>query len=314
MALTEWDLVCVTGSAIDADGFADVQYDGEGDEPGSAGNQPPAVPPHELHQWLGLWAMPLDPATDAGGQIDASKACTMLKAIEGGKGHAWMCEDPRVIGDLVPAPAPGETVIHNCFGAYTRYRADGSIFHATTTTGGGKDGTAVYSCISPTGFVRTSPYGTERFGSFGPWTGYSLNVLGGARLTMGSAGGVVPGMSSYVRFQAHMFEINASVVAIGPEGSEPAPVTQVLPLTAALTQITTAATALTSATATLANAAAALVAATQAIPGATPAVAAAGAIVQSAIGQLSGAASQIATAAGAVEALPTTAGTASGIG
>jgi len=242
MALTDFDLVCVTGSSLDADGFPTLTHDAEGDEPGGA--QPPGAPPFEQHSWLGLWATPLDPVTDSGGQLDTSQSCTALKCMEGGKGHIWACEDPRVVSNLIPAPAPGETIVHNCFGAYSRYRADGSIFHATTTTGGGKDGTSIYSCVTPTGFVRASPFGTERFGSFGPWTGYSLNVLGGARMTLGSAGGVIPGMSSYVRFQSHMFEINASAIAIGPEGAPAAPVAKAMETVAVLGTLATALNAL----------------------------------------------------------------------
>jgi hypothetical protein len=309
----EFDIGNVTVTSLDADGFQETQYSADGDD--KAG-----VPSYETHHFFGSWGRPLDASTEpttpgqpATNQVDPQKSAQVLYAMEGGQGHSWAMEDPRIVAVLGNIPGSGE---HLTYGAnptagenydtmgvcFTRHDSIGQITQSTTTTGGANDGQSIYTRVGPTGFTRVSPYGIELFGSQGngAWIGYSLSVHGGARMTLGYAGGVLPGQGSYVRFQASMIELNAAAVKIGPAGAPAGSVTKVLPLTAALGQLTAAAQGLASGAIALATAAAA-------IPGATPAVAAAGALIQSASSALSAAASAIA-------ALPTSAGTQTGLG
>lgn len=247
-----WDIYNVTGSSVDADGFHSVTVDAEGEQ----GSVP--IPVQHMH---GLWSMPLDPVVDPGsGEPIPSKACAVLVAWEGSSGHAWPVNDPRVVANL-PTGVPGETILFNDFGAFIREHADGSISLSTTTTGGSPAGQTVASRVMPTGFLEFAPWGRRTFDQ----NGFRVTHVGGAKLSLGYAGGLVPGLSSTFLAQADIVSISGSAVSIGPSGVAQQPVAQALPLVTILADIAAALQAI--------NAGMALI--TSLTPGAGPAAAAA---------------------------------------
>jgi hypothetical protein len=330
----EFDIGIQTTSEIDKDGFESTQYDAEGGEvlnsdgTGGGGGPGGGPPAYEKHHFHGFWGRALDPVVDGqtpgqpgSGQPDPTKGAQMLFAMEGSAGHAWTMEDPRVVA-LLPTPDPGCGVYYGanltagldgasigvCF---VRTHNDGRISLSTTTTNGAPDGQTVYEEIFPGGFVRSSPYGLERFGQFGPpggppvWTGYSLTVRGGASFNLGFAGGIVPGNDAIGRtakIDADVIILKAAVIKAGPGLAPAGSVTKVLPLTAALTQLAAAAQANATASQALATAVAAFTG-----TGTFPGIAAAASAITAASSQLSAAATAIA-------ALPTSAGTAVNLG
>lgn len=251
-----FDIATQLSSQIDEDGFEDVQQNAEGE--GSSG-----ASPMERHHFYGCWGRALDPVVSqvpagqpGSGQPDPAKGAQMLFAFEGSQAHGWTMEDPRVV-PVIPTPDKGCAVFYGINPAagqsgtllgccFVRTHQDGRISIATTTTGGGQDGQTVLEEVSQNGFVRQAgPYGTERFGSFGPpggsalFTGYQLSVAGGARMTMGYIGGLPAGLGTSIKLTASMVRISGNV-AIGPKGSDLQPVAQALPLVAVLQALSAA--------------------------------------------------------------------------
>lgn len=229
-----WDIACAVGTNVDADGFLSIQHDAYGE--GDAG-----VPAYQAHHPHGIWSCPIDPVIDpATGQSDPARACQVLIADEGGVGHAIALEDPRTVANL-PLGQPGETIVHNDFGCFTRYYADGSICHSTTTAGGlpssssapgASQAQSVSEWITPSSLERHAPWAHEVIDATGFWWKHT----GGARLTLGYAGGMPPPFgSAYVRARADMIALVAPIIAIGSQTSKMMPVAQVLPLMAWIT-------------------------------------------------------------------------------
>lgn len=233
----EWDIGVAMGSSIDADGFQDTQYDAEGEDQSGAA-------PYETHHFFGSWGRPLDPVVDAGGQPDPSRGCPMLYALEGGKGHAWALEDPRIV-PILPTPAPGEHITYSSAGCFTRHHVDGSISHATTDKGG-QGGFTVASRVLPTGFQRFGSFGRETFDA----GGWRVKHASGAQVALGAIGGLpapLSSLGSFFRVTAGIIEINASAVTIGPTGAAGQPVAQAAPLVTVLATVAASLTAITAA-------------------------------------------------------------------
>ena len=230
-SVLQFDIQNITGSSVDPDGFPSYSVDVDG-ERGSV--------PFEAQYFHGIRSCPLDPVIDPGsGEPVPSKACPVLTAIEGGKGHGFALCDPRSIANL-PNCVPGETIVFSDFGSFQRHDKDGIISDSTTTTGGGSDGQTVASQTAPTAHRRFAPWGREVFDA----SGYSLNHVGGGSFTVAYAGGLIPGLSSYARLKADMVEINGAAVSIGPTGALHQPVAQAQPLIVILQSMITAVAAL----------------------------------------------------------------------
>jgi hypothetical protein len=224
---TEIDFYNVVGSSLDDDGFLGVLPDAYGERGG---------PLHEVHHPAGLWHMPQDPGAGPGGQPDPAKAAHFLSITQGSRSHAILLHDVRSVPKL-PLGVAGETVLYNGFGAFTRYRADGAIFHATTTTGGSSDGVAVVDTTTPTSHQRYGPWGRERFDK----TGYRLRTTAGARFYLGYVDGVVPGIKTTAGLQADAVDIQGNKsVTIAPAGGQAMGVAKAQPLVTVLTAIATA--------------------------------------------------------------------------
>lgn len=78
---------------VDADGFISIQID-------AYGEQDSGVAAYEAHAPLGYYARPLDPTKDENGEPKPEESCTVLYALEGGRGHAWAQGDPRLTKKL----------------------------------------------------------------------------------------------------------------------------------------------------------------------------------------------------------------------
>ena len=214
------DIGIPTASSYDDDGFLSVQYDAEGEQ--NAG-----VAGYECHHFLGSMARPLDPVVDSTGQPDATNAGQMLIAMEGGKGHAFMLQDVRIVPKL-PALKPGEKIDYGCSGAFTRYRADGSIVQFTTDQGGDPAGRSIYQSVGAKAadgsleFCRIGPWGQEHWGK----NGYRLLHESGVRISAGTIGGLpdpLSAIASSYRVQAGVIRLDAGVVMLGPQGASAEP-------------------------------------------------------------------------------------------
>lgn len=89
----KFDLGIATLSTYDEDGYPTVQIDAYGEE--NSG-----VAPYEHHSPHGLLTRCHDPETDDTG--NPTVGCAVLYGLEGGRGHAWLCSDPRIIPLLPP--------------------------------------------------------------------------------------------------------------------------------------------------------------------------------------------------------------------
>lgn len=92
----EFDIGTALYTAYDDDGFLTVQID-------AYGGQQSGVIPYEVHSPHGLLTRPHDPDDDG--------ECQVLYGLEGGRGHAWFCSDPRVI-PYIPQITKGGTVLY----------------------------------------------------------------------------------------------------------------------------------------------------------------------------------------------------------
>lgn len=237
MSTLNLDIVNITSTYQDPDGFLVGTYDADGDK---------GSPAHPIRHVGGVVHRPLDPVIDpASGQPDPSKSCSALLYYQGGQGHLIPLDDVRSVAQL-PAVLPGERMFGSDFGSFTRWHADGSIDDSTTTAGGAGNGQSVYSRVAPDNFERNAPWGRERFDA----TGYLLAPQGGALFMGGYAGGILPNAGSYWRLAADMIEINGGAVTIGPTGAVGQPVAQAPALVAILGSIATALQAINTAIAT----------------------------------------------------------------
>lgn len=211
------DIVNVLGTSVDTDGFQSATFDADGEE---------GSPAYQVRYIHGVCSRPLDPVVDQStGAPDPTRACSALMMLEGGHGHFVHLDDPRSVAAL-PNVQPGETILHSDFGSFQRHAEDGSISDSTTTTGGGSDGQSVFQRVAPDHFQRIAPWGKETLDA----TGFRWAHVGGARFSLGYAGGLVPGLSNYARIQADTIELNGSAVTIGPTSAVHQPVAQALPL------------------------------------------------------------------------------------
>lgn len=84
----EWDIGVAVFSEYNKDSFPTVQIN-------AYGEQQSGVPPYEQHSPHGMISRPHDPETDGAGTPIIG--CTVLYALDGGQGHAWVQSDPRII-------------------------------------------------------------------------------------------------------------------------------------------------------------------------------------------------------------------------
>lgn len=232
------DMQLVAGTDVDENGFMSAQPDAYGEAGGAL---------HEVHHIGGHWYRPRDPVVDPGsGQPDPAKAAHMLTLLEGGQGHAIILHDPRTVPGL-PLGVLGEAVTYSDFGHFTRHRADGAICQVTTDKGGDPSGQTIETRTSPTGHLRYGPWGREVFDA----SGYRITHAGGARFSLGYAGGMLPGLSSTATLAADMVSLNGTLVVIGPTAASPVPVAKAQPLVTILGQVATALTSIQAAFGTI---------------------------------------------------------------
>ena len=287
----DFDLGAVTLSSYDDNGFLGVQYDAEGEN--NSG-----VEPYEAHPTNGCLHRPLDPVVDDQGSPDESKSSNVMYAMRGGQGHAFVLGDPRVV-PLLPILQKGETMVYADQGHFVRLMQDGSIAMMTTDTthpgtvdAAATSGQTIASIVDPNGFVRYGPMGAESFTQ----PSYRLSHVGGARMTLGYAGGLVPNLGSYIRFSASMVTIDGTSITIGPPDAPTMPVAQAQPLLAILTTMEAAVAAVQAALIGIQAALAAIGPQTVAPPTVAGPIAAAAGLVSTAAGAVTTAATAVAGA------------------
>jgi hypothetical protein len=114
-----FDIGLSVASIYDADGFLGVQVD-------AYGEQQSGVRDYELHAPFGFLSRPLDPSTDAQAQPVATGACQVLYAMEGGRGHAWLSNDPRVIPLLPKLDKGGSIQYCATLGSFAKFSGTGA--------------------------------------------------------------------------------------------------------------------------------------------------------------------------------------------
>jgi hypothetical protein len=289
-----WDLGLALFSGYDSDGFLEVQPDADGE-------QDAGVEAYEVHGPGGLHHRPWDPVVDPNTLLpDAAQSATILAAERGQMGVVLVLGDPRVLPTLPPL-AKGETAIYGNAGQFSRYFADGSIAHFTTTTGGAQTGQTIVSWLTPTERDFSAPWGRETFDAFGWRVTCSNGGSVSASIMMGGSTGLAPGVDAYCTIQAATIELDGNV-SIGPTGFPQFGVLQATPSVVVLTAFAAAVTSLTAAVTALAAAVAGFTG-SGTFP-ALPTVQQALSVVTTAIGAVS---TQIA-------AMPTTCATITGIG
>lgn len=195
-----------TYSGNDEDGYVGVQVDQHGD-----GSSDPTCPAGEVHTPYGFYCRPLDPVVGPDGSIDPAQSGKAIFFWLNQDLHVIPAQDTRIVPKLPPL-GKGESLMYGQEGQFIRCRNGGEIAMMTTDDGT-TDGQSIYMSMKPTGFTRTSPWGTERFDS----TGWHVNTTTGASLDIGGIGGI-PGFSafgSYVNMQAAMARINSMAVSLG---------------------------------------------------------------------------------------------------
>jgi hypothetical protein len=98
----EFDIGIARLTEYNADKFPVVQIDAYGEEQSG-------VAPYEVHSPQGLISRCFDPQVDGDGT--SMLGCTVLYALDGGQGHAWIQSDPRVI-PLLPPMKKGGTCLY----------------------------------------------------------------------------------------------------------------------------------------------------------------------------------------------------------
>lgn len=204
MALTNHDIRIVQGTEYDADDVLGVQFDVYGKNGGC-----PAV---EMHHNFGFQARAADPDTDGRG-------CQVHTAYEGDRQHCWLSYDPRPIAKLPPIKK-GESRMYGFAGNFVRCHLDGSISTYTTTGGGDPEAESVYSQVAPDKFVRTAPWGTERFDD----GGWRLTTHTGARIGLGGVGGLpspLDQLGTYFAVRANIVKMECASASFGGSGAVP---------------------------------------------------------------------------------------------
>lgn len=195
----------------DEDGYVGVQVDQHGD-----GSSDPTCPAGEVHTPYGFYCRPLDPVVsppDAEGQrsLDPTQSGKAIFFWLNQDLHVIPSQDTRIVPKLPPLDK-GESLVYGQDGQFIRCRNGGEIA-LMTTDDATVDGQSIYMTIKPTGFVRTSPWGTERFDN----SGFHVTTTTGASLDIGGIGGI-PGFSqfgSYATLRAAIAQINAAAVSLG---------------------------------------------------------------------------------------------------
>jgi hypothetical protein len=131
----EWDLGVSVLSTYDEDGFLGHQVDATGEN--KAG-----VVPYETHHFHGFIGRAGDATRDGSGEVDPATAHQLLFAMEGGKGHSYLLENPALVLKL-PNLLPAETMHYGPMGQFQRMKADGSIARWAPTN---EDGQADFQC------------------------------------------------------------------------------------------------------------------------------------------------------------------------
>lgn len=216
-----WDIGTAVNFEYDEDGFPTVQIDALGEEKSG-------VAPYDLHSPHGFLSVPVDPDVDDNGT--PTLGCTTLFAMEGGRGHAWLCADPRVIVKL-PTLQKGEALFYNSLGQFIRMDNKGAI-SLFTTDDGTTDGKSVYLRIAKDSLQFVAPWGVLIFDA----AGFRIRHASGARMALGGIGGIPLGLGSYFKAEAAMVDISGQAVAAGPKGAAD-PLTKSTPLIAFLTQL-----------------------------------------------------------------------------
>lgn len=136
-----WDLGTVTGSFYDEDGFLGLTPDAYGEERSG-------VEPYESHLPHGVFARPHDP--DRGADGAPGRGCTLLQAMEGGRGHAFMCSDPRVV-ERLPQVSKGSGGIYggplNKDPSFGVFDGDSGAFTLAVGYAHGADGKPTKTCL-----------------------------------------------------------------------------------------------------------------------------------------------------------------------
>jgi hypothetical protein len=218
----------------DEDGFYGLQVDAYGEDESG-------VVPYEMHHLYGFLGRPTDPGGDADGEVDPAKAGQVLYALEGGRGHAWPLEDPRVLPRL-PVCRPGESVMYAAPGQFIRLHENGAISLCTsdvgdpdvpTAKGGSFQGKNVMLQITHDGLYFVAPWGRLIFDA----TGFHAVHQSGARLDLGTIGGLPSILGgTYASISADNVTLDSSRVTSGPIGLADAAVkmTPLTPMLAAL--------------------------------------------------------------------------------
>lgn len=220
MALSNHDIRSVTGTEYDGDDVLHVQFDTYG--PNST------CPAVELHHNFGFQSRAADPDADGRG-------CQVHTAYEGDRQHAWLSHDGRVLSRLPPIKK-GESRQYGYAGNFVRCHDTGAISMYTTDAGGDPSGQSVYAQVAPDKFVRTAPWGTERYDA----GGWRLSTHTGARIAVGGVGGLpspLDSMGSYFSVECALVTISCKSASFG-DGA--VPLAKADPLIAILTDIVTA--------------------------------------------------------------------------
>lgn len=97
MSVLDFDIGIALLSEYDSDGFPTIQVDAWGEKLSGA-------EPYEQHSPHGILSRPHDPETDDDG--NPGLGCQVLYALEGGRGHAWVSHDSRIV-PLLPQLTKG---------------------------------------------------------------------------------------------------------------------------------------------------------------------------------------------------------------
>lgn len=235
-ALTDWDIVEVTTSSVDENGYPEAQADWIGDSTASGAT---AI----VHHPLGVISVPLSATTDTAGNNTTVQAATALKSYEGGRVHMIYLMDPRVMGGF-PNWQPGDGALYSPSGKgnYFRAKYDGScsiraldvngqdIFYTVNTSGAPGVGF---------GFVESAPWGTRTFDA----SGFHVKTQWGACLDLGGYddGGPLSqlGMTTTANVRAASISLEGASVKLG-SGTGHTPVALVNPLLSVLGDVVTA--------------------------------------------------------------------------
>lgn len=204
------DIGLVMLTEYNDNGILGIQVDGYGEEQAGLAS-------YMAQGACGELARCMDPELGPNGQPLQGKACEVMYAHEGSRGHAWCLNDPRTLTKL-PQMHKGEKIVFapNLIAQFIRFHDTGAI-SLYTTDDGTVNGKTIKRSLSPDplqGIVDYSPWGFTKLNV----TGYHVQTSGGARFDGGgmSAPGLPSSLGSYWNFQAGTFAAQASVVQLGP--------------------------------------------------------------------------------------------------